>query len=415
MVKDNKIILHSDMNSFYASVELIKNSQFKGLPLAVGGDEDNRHGIVLAKTIEAKRYGIVTGESLLEARKKCPNLVVLPPNYEKYLEYSKRAQKIYYDYTNQVEPYGMDECWLDITGSTNLFGNGFDIANEIRNRIKDELQLTVSIGVSFNKVFAKLGSDMKKPDAVTVIKRSNFKKIVWPLKCEEMIMVGKSTKRKLNNIGIKTLGELANTNVEVLEKLLGINGKRLWLWSNGIDNSEVRDYYYKPPPKTIGHGITTKEDLTNDDEVRAVFQELVQDVSRQLLEQGYLATGVAINIRSNKLKRTTYQMKLQFPTNSSLEMTNAAMELFKNYNWENNLRTITIRAINLINDNETYQVNILDDITEHKKNMDIEYAMYLIRKRYGEKSITYCNALNNNKMPTDEREKVILPFNFIQG
>lgn len=412
MKKNNRIILHSDMNSFYASVELIDYPEYKGMALAVGGDEENRHGIILAKTLEAKKMGVKTGEAIWEAKKKCPNLIILPPHYEKYLYYSRKAHNIYYDYTNQVEPYGMDECWLDVTGSTKLFESGEKIAEEIRNRIKKELSLTVSIGVSFNKVFAKLGSDMKKPDAITIINKENFKNIVWPLKCDELIMVGKSTKNKLNKIGIKTIGDIAKTKPNILKNILGINGVKIWKWANGIDDSKVRDYHYKPPVKTIGHGITTKSDLVNNDEVRDVFQELAQDISRKLIEYKLLATGVAINIRSNLLTRKTFQKKLAYPTFSSLELTNAAMELFKQYDWSSNLRTITIRAIDLIDDNYAFQVCMFENIKEHERNIKLENTIYSIRKKHGTNCITYCNLLQNSKMPTDSREKVIMPYTF---
>ncbi|QQK07413.1 DNA polymerase IV [Miniphocaeibacter halophilus] len=412
MNRKNRVILHSDMNSFYASVELIDYPQYKGLPLAVGGDEENRHGIILAKTLEAKKMGVKTGEAIWEAKKKCPNLIILPPHYEKYLYYSKKAHDIYYDYTNQVEPYGMDECWLDVTGSIKLFESGEKIAEEIRNRIKKELSLTVSIGVSFNKVFAKLGSDMKKPDAVTIINKENFKNIVWPLKCEELIMVGKATKKKLNKIGIKTIGDIAKTKVNILKNILGINGVKLWKWANGIDDSEVRDYHYKSSVKTIGHGITTKSDLVNDNEVRDVFQELAQDISRKLIEYELLATGVAINVRSNLLTRKTFQKKLAYPTFSSLELTEAAMELFKQYDWNSNLRTLTIRAIDLIDDNYAFQVCMFENIKEHERNIKLENTIYSIRKKHGENCITYCNLLVNDKMPTDDREKVIMPYSY---
>ncbi len=413
MSLSEKVILHSDMNSFYASVELLDYPEFKGKPLAVGGSEDNRHGIILAKTPEAKVMGVKTGEALWEARRKCPNLLILPPHYEKYLEYSKKAHRIYYEYTNLVEPYGMDECWLDVTGSTKIFGSGYKIAEQIRHRIKKELNLTVSIGVSFNKVFAKLGSDMKKPDMVTIISKNDFRKIVWPLKCEEMIMVGKATKRKLNKVGIKTLGDIAKCSPKILKSILGINGIKLWNWANGKDNSLVTDYNYKPPVKSIGHGITTREDLVNTKEVRAIFQELSQDISIKLIKNGFLAGGVAINIRSNKLNSKSYQMKLRYPTYSSIELTNAAMILFENYDWKTPLRTVTIRAIDLIIGNEVFQINFMDDIKKHEKYIDIEKSIYNIKKRYGDKSVKYCNMLDNHKMPTDNRGSVILPSSFI--
>lgn len=235
----DRVILHSDMNSFYASVEIMLNPELRNKPVAVGGSTEERHGIILTKNQIAKKYGIKTGMVNWEAKLLCPDLVIITPHYEQYIKYSKMAREIYSRYTDKIEPFGMDECWLDMTESTELFGNGFDIANNIRKTIKSELGLTVSIGVSFNKIFAKLGSDMKKPDAITVINRENYKDKVWNLPVEDLFYVGPATKRKLNSIGVQTIGNLAKFPVNILKDKLGKNGIMLSAYANGADTSPV--------------------------------------------------------------------------------------------------------------------------------------------------------------------------------
>ena len=237
----DRVILHCDMNSFYASVECLYNPSIRNKPVAVGGSVEKRNGIILAKNDVAKRFGVKTGDALWQARQKCPNLVIVPPDFKKYIKLSRLAVEIYNSYTNLVEGFGLDECWLDVTGSTHLFGSGEEIAEAIRQRVKTELGITCSIGVSFNKIFAKLGSDMKKPDAITVITKDNYKSTVWPLPVEDLLFVGRATKQKLNRYGIKTIGDLACSNLSFLETLLGKWGSYLWGYANGLDASTVRD------------------------------------------------------------------------------------------------------------------------------------------------------------------------------
>ena len=217
----SRTILHCDMNNFYASVECMLDMSLRGHPVAVGGDVENRHGIILAKNYETKKYGIQTGEALWQARQKCKDLIIVPPHYEQYLKYSKLARDVYADYTDQIEPYGMDECWLDVTGSVGIMGSGEKIANEIRERMKFELGLSISAGVSYNKIFAKLGSDMKKPDATTLIPKETFREKIWDLPASDMLGVGRATEKVLSSYGIRTIGQLANTPPELLKHRLG--------------------------------------------------------------------------------------------------------------------------------------------------------------------------------------------------
>ena len=254
ITENRQTILHSDMNSFYASVEMMLNPDLKGKAIAVCGSTEDRHGIVLAKSEKAKKYGVKTGMVNFEARQRCPELILVPPQYDQYLKYSKLAHEIYYRYTDQVEPFGMDECWLDVTHS--VVGSGLAIAEEIRQAVREELGLTVSIGVSFNKIFAKLGSDMKKPDAITVISPDDFKEKVWPLPASDLLYVGRSTEHKLSGFGIHTIGELAATPPEMLKRWFGVNGIKLWHYANGTDNSRVMHKDFVSPVKSIGHGIT---------------------------------------------------------------------------------------------------------------------------------------------------------------
>lgn len=290
----DRTILHCDMNNFYASVECMLNPQLSGKPVAVGGDVENRHGIILAKNYEAKKYGIQTGEALWQAKQKCRNLIIVPPHYEEYLKYSRLAHSIYEDYTDLIEPYGMDEVWLDITGSTKLFGNGERVANVLRERIKFELGLTISVGVSFCKVFAKLGSDMKKPDAVTVIPKDSFREVIWDLPASDLLGVGRSTDKVLSSYGIHTIGELANAYPDLIQRKLGKNGMMLLAFANGEDRSRVAPQDYEPPMKSVGHGITTVQDLENNAEVWNIILALTQDIGHKLRVYNKNAAGVPL-------------------------------------------------------------------------------------------------------------------------
>ena len=268
-----RVILHSDLNACYASIECMLNPALRGKPVAVGGSAEARHGIILAKSQEAKVCGVKTGEALWQAKLKCPNLIIVEPHFEQYRRFSGYAHEIYLRYTDLVEPFGLDECWLDVTGSTHIFGSGEKIANEIRETIKAELGLTVSVGVSFNKIFAKLGSDMKKPDAVTCIGKDNFKEKIWHLPAADILGVGRSTEKKLESYGIVTIGDIAKSDAAFLRRILGKCGGELWSYANGLDSSRVKSYDLAIPAKSIGHGVTCRADLVNADEVWKVMLE----------------------------------------------------------------------------------------------------------------------------------------------
>lgn len=405
-----RVILHSDMNNCYASIEAKLNPKLRGLPIAVCGSQEDRHGIVLAKSEEAKKMGVKTGDVIWEAKTKCRDLLIVPPHYDEYLKYSRMARKIYYDYTNQVEPFGLDECWLDVSESSNLFGDGKTIANELRLRIKKELGITVSVGVSYNKIFAKLGSDLKKPDAVTEIPKESFKSIVWILPVQSIIGIGRSTTKKLNKLGIFYLGELANAPLSLIQEKLGKNGTSLWNYANGNDTSPVVDLDYRPPIKTIGRGITCTEDLKNDDEVLRVFKELSLDVSKELRKLSLKAGGVKIHVRNSNLYSREFQTKIPYDTQSSIILVKEAMKLFKErYRWQENIRSLTITAINLRTENEIVQLDLFNDYSEYIKMEQLDKTIYEIREKFGEESITFGGLVGDIKIAKNRNKVVTLP------
>lgn len=406
-----RTILHSDMNNCYASIERKLNPSLVGKRLVVCGSVEDRHSIVLAKSYEAKAFGVKTGDSLFEAKMKCPGLVAVKPHYDEYFKFSKLAHKIYYSYTNQVEPFGLDECWLDVTGSEKLFGSGEAIAHEIKERIKKELGITVSIGVSYNKIFAKLGSDLKKPDAVTVISKNDFKEIVWPLSTDAIIGIGSKTKKKLMYMNINTLGELAKADVNLLKRKLGIRGLYLWQYANGYDTSEVCDYYHRDRIKSISRGVTTKADLNSYDEVKKIFEELAIEVSKKLIEEDLKAGGVRITIRDKNLDYVSFQKVFTETSISALRLNDKAMELFKErYDFKEAIRSLTISAINLTKNTKTEQLSLFAPKKVIKDDR-LEKVFNEIREKFGSDKIGYLGLELNSKMP-EKPSVVTLPSGF---
>lgn len=387
----DRTILHIDVNNFFASIEIMLNPNLKGLPVAVCGSEDDRHGIVLAKSYEAKKFGVKTAETVWQAKKKCPNLIIVPPQYEEYKKYSKLIQNIYYSYTDQVEPFGLDECWLDVTGSLKLFGNVENIAEEIKERVKKEIGVTVSIGVSFTKTFAKLGSDLKKPDAITYISKENFKNIVWPLVTNEIIGVGKSTFKILEEMNLKTISELANCDISLLEQKLGKHGRILWKRVNGIDDEIVDANMYITSPKSIGNGKTFRNDLTKINDIRSAFQNLTYEISNKLKKHRLEAKNIQIVIRDNQFNDKQLQCELPTITSSSLIITNTAMDLFKKYKWNKPIRALTIRAINLIEEGTNDQISLFEEKDEYEKIKKIDKVMFEINNKFGPNSVKFSN------------------------
>lgn len=398
------------MNCFYASVEMMLDPSLRGKAVAVCGSTENRHGIVLAKSELAKKAGVKTGMVNWEARQRCPDLIMVKPQYEQYLKYSELARNIYQRYTDQVEPYGMDECWLDVGGSRSVCGSGMEIAENIRKTVKEELGLTVSIGVSFNKMFAKLGSDMKKPDAITEIRKAEFKEKIWPLPASDLLFVGRATTAKLEKYGITTIGGIANADPQFLKRLLGVNGLGLWRSASGLDDSPVMHKDFVSPIKSVGHGITCTADLENEDEVWKVMLELSQDIGHRLRIHKLKASGVQISIRSNDLGFRQYQAPLALATQSPSVIAHKAIQIFRNnYRWIMPVRAVTVRAINLRPKNEPEQIDFFTDMQQLERLDKLDDCIEDIRRRFGKKAVFQACLLGDLKMPFDNRDKVVMP------
>jgi len=405
-----RAILHSDLNAFYASVETMLNPSLRGKAVAVCGSTEERHGIVLAKSEKAKKAGIKTGMANWEARTLCRDLIVVPPQYDQYLKYSKLTRAIYQRYTDLVEPFGMDECWLDVTASRGIFGNAMTIAEEIRKSVREELGLTVSIGVSFNKVFAKLGSDMKKPDAITEIRPDQVEEKIWPLTCSELLYCGPATTRKLHDFNIWTIGDLAKANPDMLRRRLGVNGIALWQYANGRDTSRVMQKDFVSPIKSVGHGITCVSDLRNNEEVFKVMFELSQDVGHRLRIHGLSARGVQIWVRCNDLGGMQFQCRLPVKTQLPSEIAAAGYRLFcEHYRWDRPVRAVCIRGTDLIPKDESEQMILFDDPNRRLRMEHLQDAIEDVRRRFGKHSVTYAVLMGDLKMPDDGRDKVKMP------
>lgn len=393
-----RIILHSDLNNFYASVECLLHPEIADKPVAVCGERDLRHGIVLAKNQIAKKFGIVTAEPIWQAKRKCPDLITVKPNFPVYFEFSQKAREIYARYTNIVEPFGIDECWLDVSQCIKLFGEGENIANEIRQTIKCKLGITVSIGVSFNKIFAKLGSDLKKPDAVTVINKQNFKQVVWPLSVKNLLYVGNATAKKLNNIGVYTIGDLATLSPAFVCKLLGKCGEMLWLYANGLDETPVTPIEFENQVKGIGNSITTAQDLVNNQDVKLTFYMLAESVAQRLRKHNMKGRTVQIYIRDNKLHSIERQAKLQNSSCISSEIAIKAMEIFvANWKWERPIRSLGIRITDLVSADTFTQLTLFDDCHKRLKKESLESSIDLIREKFGQYSVQRASLLKPKK------------------
>lgn len=405
-----RTILHVDMNNCFASIELIDHPEWRGKPLAVCGSQEDRHGIVLAKSNEAKKLGIRTGEAIWEARQKCPELLIVPPHYEKYLHYSRKAREIYAEYTPQVEPFGLDECWMDVSGCEKLSGTGEELANIIRERMKSELKLTVSVGVSFNKIFAKLGSDLKKPDAVTVISKQNFKEVVWPLPVQELMGIGRATRNKLNRRGIFSLGQLAAARQDHLRTWFGINGIKLWYAVNGMEQSPVMYSGDEVPILSIGNGITCRADLVSEQEVARVLLDLSVQVSSRLRKHMLMASGVELSVRTDELEWSQYQMPLPFPTQAAKTLSCYAHKLFhERYTKSRNVRSLTVRAIRLMEESSYKQLSFLKDSLQHERTERVDRAMYRLRERFGKECVLFACQKMDLKIPGQRSDVITLP------
>ncbi len=383
-----RTILHSDINCCYAAIEHLYRPELAGKPLAVGGNPESRHGIILTADYIAKKYGIRTGMALWQAKQLCPELNIVAPRMDLYLRFSRMAHEIYAEYTDQQEAFGIDESWLDVTDSVSLKGDGFRIANEISNRMKSELGITVSIGVSFNKIFAKLGFDYKKPDAITTMYANEYQTKAWNLPVGDLLYVGRSTKQKLQRLGIHTIGDLAKTDEKILISYLGKMGSVLWAFANGYDNTPVRKENVHAPIKSIGNSTTTHRDLESDEDVKIIIYVLAESVAARLRENGFRCKVVEISIRDNDLFSFTRQRKIGNATNITEEIAKEAYHLFKeNYIWSKPIRSVGVRGADLVNDNYWEQLDLFTDSQMREKKMRMDNTVDDIRRRFGIYSI----------------------------
>lgn len=389
-----RVILHCDQSCFFASVELLSHPDLRDVPMAVCGDPASRHGIILAKNEPAKRFGIQTAETVWQARRKCPSLVLLPPHHKLYREYSVRVNELYGQYTDLVEPFGIDESWLDITGSMHLFGGDpVAIADELRRRVREELGLSISVGVSFNKIFAKLGSDYKKPDATTLISPENWQEIVWPLPVGAMLFVGRSAQRTLAQYGVETIGQLAACRPEMLEKLLGKLGRQMHEYANGLDRSPVRPQAEREPVKSVGNGTTFPHDLTRWEEVRAGLAALSDSVAMRLRRQGLYCSGVQVTIKDSSFCSISRQKRLESPTRLMKDIQRAAMELTRSaWRAPTPIRMLTVTALHITESAESFeQLDLLGAgrAVSDARQEKLESAVRAIRDKFGDGSITF--------------------------
>lgn len=393
----DRVILHCDCNNYFASVELLDKPELRDQPVAVAGDPEGRHGIILAKNQIAKGYGVQTAETLWQARKKCPGLILLPPHMDKYREMSRRVNAIYLDYTDQVEAFSIDESWLDVTASRGLFGDGAAIADQLRRRVREELGITISVGVSWNKTFAKMGSDYKKPDATTVITRENVSQILYPLPVTELIFVGKSSGQVLARHGIHTIGDLAACSMEEAESWLGKGGKSLWLAARGLDDSPVRCYGEHETVKSVGNGMTYPQDLVGREACIAGLTPLCESVGARLRAQHLKCRTLTLQIKDPQLKVISRQKPVDPPTNLTRYLLREAIQLLEGA-WPENapVRLFTVTAGSLMDEDAPVaaQLSFLEEAPkEDPRQQRLEHTLDGLRSKFGQGAIATARGL----------------------
>ena len=406
------VILHCDVNNFYASCECLFRPDLKDSPVAVCGDPDRRHGIILAKNDLAKARGVKTAETIWQARQKCPDLVLLPPHFDTYLNYSRRIRAIYAQYTDRIESFGLDECWLDVTESQGLFGNGVQIAERLREQVKRETGLTISVGVSFTKVFSKLGSDLKKPDAVTNLPPDRFRTLLWKLPAEQMLYIGGKTAEKLRQHRIFTIGDLAKADIELLTELFGVNGRRMQQSARGLDRDVIPLESQSRPVKSVGHGTTSSRDLLSLQDVEEVLYHLSELTATRLRRYGLMGFTVCLHLRDNRLRTISRQRRLPYPIDTSADLAQAGLELFReHYDFSRDLplRTVTLSVTDLM----TAEAGIQQSFFE-KRSRDLaalEQSVDRVREKFGFGAITRAILLNSEfKSERTADEDEMLPF-----
>ncbi|MBD5134104.1 MAG: DNA polymerase IV [Clostridiales bacterium] len=408
----DRVIYHCDCNSFYCSVELLSHPELRAVPTAVCGDPKSRHGIILAKNEPAKKFGVRTAETIWQARQKCPDLVLLPSHHDLYREYSKKVNAIYDRFTDLIEPFGIDESWLDVTGTLHLFGGDPKaLADRIRATVREELGLTISVGVSFNKIFAKLGSDYKKPDATTVITVDNYRQMVWPLPVTDLLFVGKAAAKVLKQYGVTTIGELAAFDRLALTELLGKQGGQLWNYANGLENSPVAPAGTYTPPKSVGNGETFPRNLIRREEVGRGVAMLADQVAVRLRKHGMKASTLQVTIRDPSFKDICRQRPLDAPTNTARELARTAMDILA-HSWKSGapIRAITLTAHNLVPEGEAAeQMDLFQSAAPKKRERveKLERTMDAIRSKYGKGAVTVAALAPGQEREEDPED---LPF-----
>ena len=401
------IILHCDLNNFYASVECVLNPALKKFPVAVAGSPKDRHGVVLAKNQVAKDLGIKTGDTVWEAKQKAKNLICLPPQFKVYQEYSKRVIEIYSRFTDKIESFGPDECWLDVTHSTNLFGSGEQIADKLRELVKEETGLTISVGVSFNKYFAKLGSDLKKPDATTVISEHNFRQKIFDLPADKLIFIGKKTYKKLNKLNIFSIGNLAHADPALLKEHFGIIGPRMQLVANGKDTTEVEDLEHNNEQKSVGNGLTALRNLCKRDEIFSVVLVLSEKVAFRMREKGVVGRTIHLSLKDSNLLSSGHSQTINTPTNIAIEIANACMQIFDNF-WKNknqlSIRAVRVSVSNLSNEKASQQLSLFEN-KKREKLKKLDSICDKIREKYGYYSVRNANTMHKDFVNYFEADK----------
>ncbi len=400
-------ILHIDANSFYASVECAENPELAGKPLAVVGDEKKRHGIVLTANYIAKLgFGVNTGDTVYLAQKKCPEIVFVKPDMSLYSEYSKRMKNIISEYTDLVESFGIDENFADVTACRMVFGSGEEIAKKISDRIKNELKITVSIGVSFNKAFAKLGSDMKKPDAITVITKENFKEKVWPLGAGKLLYVGRKTLEKLNLRGIYTIGDIANADIGMLKSILGKGGETLYIYANGYDSDPVKNIADEKEVKSISNSVTTYRNLETLDDVKMLLYNISDSVAYRARRDGVMGNIVSICVKNERFEQMVRQKKLDFYTDTSRDISGAAIELFEqNYNWSQGIRLLGVALSGFLHEGESCQLSVFDDVSGNEKIRNLEKTQDELKERFGYNCVKRAVLIKDEKLTANHFSK----------
>lgn len=409
-----RTILHADCNCFYANVEMLYHPELRNVPMAVTGDAEKRHGIILAKNDPAKKYGIQTGMALWEAKQKCPDIQFVSARLDKYLQVSRHVQEIFGEFTEQVEPFGLDECWLDVSGSGNLFGDGKAIADRLRYLIHKELGITISVGIADNKIFAKLGSDMQKPNATTVITRDNYKDVVWPLPVSDLLYIGRATSRKLIDRNILTIGALAQLPPKYLRDWFGVIGNMLWTFANGADLSPVTKLGHHCPIKSIGNSTTTPRDLVTEDDIKITLLALSESVAARLRENSFVCNTIQLSVRDNGLSWYQRQKKLSCDTCGTQDIYKAALQIFNSNRPGRPIRLFGIRATGLSFQSEYMQLSFLPEDIESINQMYLDKSIDSIRFRYGRYAVRRGLALLHDELDIDAKaDHTVHPPNFL--